>query len=92
MQEAETNLKRAAVEFLEAAEAAGRTARDLARTDPLDRVGTDLPDLGEFEPVLAEEELASLKRRLAEERMLPETLAELVALARQVAALLIPLP
>ena len=89
MQEAETNLKQAAVEFLEAAEAAARTAREVADADPLDLVDVGLPDLGQFEPVLDEGELARLKRDLAAERMLPETVAELVNLARQVAAALL---
>ncbi len=87
MQDAETNLKRAAVEFLEAAETAARTARETA-DDPLEAVGTDLFDLDAFEPVLDAGDLARLKRRLRMERMVPETLAELVDLARRVAGVL----
>lgn len=87
MQEAETNLKQAAVEFLEAAEAlAGRAADSAA--DPLDAVSTDLFELGDLEPAIDLQELADLKSRLRTERLLPATILELVALARQVAATL----
>lgn len=85
MQDAERNLKRTAVDFLEAAETAARAARE---ADPLDAVGTDLFDLDAFEPALDADELARLKRRIRTERVLPEALAELVALARQVAGVL----
>jgi hypothetical protein len=88
MQEAETNLKQAAIEFIEVADAATRAARDAGQADPLDLVDVDLPDLGEFEPVIEEDELARLKDQIARERMLPEALVELVNLARQVAATL----
>jgi len=87
MQEAETNLKRAAVEFLEAAEyMAERAAR--AGTDPLDAVSTDLFELGDLEPAIDRQDLADLKDRLRRERLVPATIVELVTLARQVAATL----
>ena len=86
MQESEANLNRAAIDFLEAAEAVVEQGGLEARVaDPLDEVDTDLFSLGPFEPVLGADELAELKRRLGRERLLPATLAELVSLARQVA-------
>ncbi len=94
MQEAEANLKRAAVEFLEAAETLAARAADAAEekgrppADPLDAVSTDLFTLGDLEPAIDRRDLADLRRRLARERLLPETLVDLVRLARQVAAVL----
>lgn len=88
MQEAETNLKQAAVDFLAAAaEVANRAGQ--ADADPLDGVETDVPDLGDLEPAITSEELAALRGRLERERLLPATLVELVALARQVATTLL---
>ncbi|HUU09073.1 MAG TPA: hypothetical protein VM431_00865 [Phycisphaerae bacterium] len=87
MQEAETNLKQAAVDFLEAAGALADRAADSA-ADPLDAVSTDLFELGDLEPAIDRQELADLKSRLRTERLLPATILELVALARQVAATL----
>ncbi len=89
MTEAETNLKRAAVEFIEAADAAGRAVVDEAAADPLDAVDTDLFELGEFEPVLGRSVLEDLRRHLGRERLVPEAVMELVALARQVAAVIL---
>ena len=90
MQEAEANLKRTAVEFLEAAEhLAGRAAE--GATDPLDAVSTDLFELGDLEPAIQPQDLVELKRRLTKERLVPETVVALVALARQVAAALMGL-
>lgn len=87
MQEAEANLKRTAVDFLEAAEhLAGRAAEGAA--DPLDAVSTDLFELGDLEPAIEQQDLVELKRRLHNERLVPETVVALVALARQVAAAL----
>ena len=87
MQEAETNLKQAAVEFLEAAETfAGCAAEGAA--DPLDAVSTELFELGDFEPAIDRRELVELKSRLRKERLTPATVLELVGLARQVAATL----
>jgi len=87
MQEAQTNLKQAAVAFLEAAEAvAAKAAQGL--DDPLDHVKTDLLELGDLEPAIGAAELEVLKRRLAQEQLLPAVVVELVALARQVAATL----
>ncbi|KPK50982.1 MAG: hypothetical protein AMK72_00820 [Planctomycetes bacterium SM23_25] len=87
MQEAQANLKRAAVEFLEAAQqVAGRNANSAA--DPLDAVSTDLFELGDLEPAVTPQDLAELKRRLDNERLVPETIVTLVALARQVAVTL----
>ena len=89
MQEAETSLKQAAIEFLEAAgTVATRAAEEAGSTDPLDEVDTDLFDLGDLEPAIGEDDLASLKRRLARERLSTEAVLELVALARQVAGTL----
>jgi len=87
MQEAEANLKQAAVDFLAAASAVADSAGGAA-ADPLDAVGTDVPDLGDLEPAITAEELEELKGRLSRERLLPATLVELVTLARQVAATL----
>jgi hypothetical protein len=90
MEEAEANLKRAAVDFLEAA--AGVTNRAAqGAADPLDEVDADLVDLGELEPAITPEELEELKSRLNREQLLPATVAELVSLARQVAAALLGL-
>ncbi len=88
MQEAEANLKQAAVDFLAAAsQVANQAGR--AAADPLDAVETDVPDLGDLEPAITPEELAELRSRLERERLLPATLVELVALARQVATTLL---
>jgi hypothetical protein len=88
MQEAQTNLKQAAVEFVEAAEAAARAVRQSPDADPLDAVETDVFDLGDFEPVLDAGELAALKQRLRRAALPAEALVELVDLARRVAAAL----
>jgi len=87
MQEAQANLKQAAVEFLEAAETVATRAAQGA-VDPLDDVDTDLFELGDLEPAIGAQELAELKRRLKQEQLLPATVVELVNLARQAAALL----
>ncbi|MFO8014789.1 MAG: hypothetical protein R6X20_15955 [Phycisphaerae bacterium] len=87
MQEAEANLKRTALEFLEAAETMAENASRQS-ADPLDAVSTDLFELGDLEPVIDRQDLAALKDRLRRERLVPATLVELVALARQVAAAL----
>ena len=89
MEEAEANLKQAAIGFLEAAEGATRAAQEGSQADPLDEVDTDVFELGEFTPVVDADELAELKRRLRSERLLPATLVELVNLARQVATTLL---
>ena len=87
MQEAQESLKRTALEFLEAAETvAGRAAE--AAGDPLDAVSTDLFELGDLESAIDRQELADLRERLRKERLVPETVLELVSLARQVAAIL----
>ena len=87
MQEAQENLKRAAVEFLEAAETvAGRAAE--AASDPLDAVSTDVLELGDLEPAIDRRELADLRQQLLQIRMVTEAVVELVALARQVAGIL----
>jgi hypothetical protein len=92
MPEAEAKLRQAAIEFLEAAgEAAEETARSPDRADPLDEVDADVFSLGEFEPVVDARDLAELKRRLREERLVPSVVAELVNLARQVATALLEL-
>ena len=90
MQEAEANLKQAAVDFLAAAAAVTNHATTSA-ADPLDEVDTDLPDLRELEPAITPEGLEQLKADLANERLLPATIVELVALARQVATTLLVL-
>jgi hypothetical protein len=59
--------------------------------DPLDEVDADLVDLGELEPAITPEELEELKSRLNREQLVPATVAELVSLARQVAAALLGL-
>jgi len=87
MQEAETNLKRTALEFLEAAETMAENASRQG-TDPLDAVSTDLFELGDLEPAIDRHDLADLKDRLRRERLVPATIVELVGLARQVAATL----
>jgi hypothetical protein len=87
MQEAQANLKQAAVDFLEAAEKVA-TAAAKGSTDPLDQVGTGLFELGNLTPAISEAELAELKSALTSGRLLPQTVVELVGLARQVAAVL----
>lgn len=87
MQEAEANLKRTVIEFLEAAETVAEHASRQA-ADPLDAVSTDLFDLGDLEPAIDRGDLADLKDRLRRERLVPATIVELVGLARQVAAAL----
>jgi hypothetical protein len=88
MQEAQANLKQAAVNLVEAAEqVAARAAQ--GSTDPLDNVDTGLFELGDLEPAIDAAELAELKQRLAAARLAPETVLELVSLARQVAATLL---
>jgi len=87
MQEAEANLKRTAIEFLDAAETMAETASRRG-ADPLDAISTDLFDLGDLEPAIDRRDLADLKDRLRRERLVPATIMELVGLARQVAATL----
>ena len=87
MQEAEANLKRTAVEFLEAAETMAENA-SRQDADPLDAVSTDLFELGDLEPAIDRRDLADLKDRLRRERLVPATIVELVGLARQVATTL----
>jgi hypothetical protein len=87
MQEAQANLKQAAVDFLDAAQAVAASAAK-GSADPLDQVDTSVFALGDLKPAISEEELAVLKSSLAGERLLPGTIMELVALARQVAAVL----
>jgi hypothetical protein len=87
MQEAQANLKQAAVEFLEAVQAVTAKAAQPS-PDPLDNVPTDVLDLGDLKPAISPEEFEALKQRLGQEALVPETIVELVALARQVAAML----
>jgi hypothetical protein len=87
MQEAQANLKQAAVEFLSAAEGVARAAQ--TQTDPLDQVGTDVMELGDLEPAISAADLADLKARLAQDPLSPSVILELVTLARQVAAVLV---
>jgi hypothetical protein len=86
MQEAQANLKTAAVEFLSAAESVARAAQTQA--DPLDEVTTDVLELGDLEPAISVAELADLKARLAQDPLSPTVILELVALARQAGAVL----
>jgi hypothetical protein len=87
MQEAQANLKQAAVEFLAAAETVAAKAAQ-GPADPLDQVHTDLFELGDLTPVLTAADLDDLKQRLADARLLPATVVDLVTRARQVAAVL----
>lgn len=87
MQEAQANLKRVAVEFLEAAEQVAGSAAE-GGVGPLDAVSTDLFELGDLEPAIQPQDLAELKRRLRDETLAPKAIVALVALARQVAAAL----
>jgi len=87
MQEAEANLKRTAIEFLDAAETMAENASRRS-ADPLDAVSTDLFELGDLEPAIDRRDLADLKDRLRRERLVPATIVELVGLARQVATTL----
>jgi len=87
MQEAQANLKQAALEFLGAAQAVTAKAAQPS-PDPLDNVPTDVLDLGDLKPAISPEEFEALKQRLGQEALVPETIIELVALARQVAAML----
>jgi hypothetical protein len=87
MEEAQANLKQAAVDFLAAAEAVATTAAH-GGTDPLDGVSTDLFELGDLEPAISREEMDQLKQRLSRADLAPSTLVELVSLARQVATAL----
>jgi hypothetical protein len=86
MQEAQANLKQAAVEFLSAAEGVARAAQTVM--DPLDQVSTDVLELGDLEPAISAADLADLKARLAQDPLSPASILELVTLARQVAAVL----
>jgi len=87
MQEAQENLKRAAIEFLDAAETVADRAAEAA-ADPLDAVSTDVLELGDLEPAIDRGELADLRQQLLRMKMAPEAIVELVALARQVAGIL----
>jgi hypothetical protein len=87
MQEAQANLKQAALEFLGAAQAVTAKAAQ-SSPDPLDNIPTDVLDLGDLKPAIGPEEFEALKQRLGQEALVPETIIELVALARQVAAML----
>jgi hypothetical protein len=87
MQEAQANLKQAAVDFLAAAEGmAAKAAQEAA--DPLDEVDTDVFQLEDLEPAISAAELTDLKQRLAAVQLVPSAIMELVTLARQVAAVL----
>jgi hypothetical protein len=86
MQEAQANLKQAAVEFLSAAEGVARAAQTVM--DPLDQVSTDVLELDDLEPAVSAADLADLKARLAQDPLSPASILELVTLARQVAAVL----
>lgn len=88
MQEAQTNLKQAAVDFLEAAEQAAARAGQSGATDPLDGVSTDLFELGDLEPAIGPQEIDALRRRLKTETLVPQAIIELIGLARQVAGAL----
>ena len=97
MSEAQANLTQAAIDFLQAAQgvtaqatAAQATAPQAAPlpSDPLDRVSTEVPELGNLQPAVSAEELAQLKQQLDQARLLPETIVQLVDLARQVAGVL----
>jgi hypothetical protein len=87
MPEAQANLKQAAVEFLEAAQAVTAKAGQ-APADPLDGVATNVFDLGDLQPAISPAEFEDLKARLGEEQLLPQTIVQLVDLARQVAGVL----
>jgi hypothetical protein len=86
MQQPQANLKQAAVDFLEAAQAAAQAGK--AAADPLDGVSTTLFDMGGLEPAITPQDLADLKTRLRQAELAPQTIVQLVALARQVAAAL----
>jgi hypothetical protein len=86
MQEAQANLKTAAVEFMAAAEGVVRAAQD--STDPLDHVDTGVLELGDLEPAISAAELADLKAKLAQSPLEASAIVDLVTLARQVAAAL----
>jgi hypothetical protein len=88
MEEAQTNLKQAAVDFLAAAELVAAKAAQ-APVDPLDQVDLSVPDLGDMEPAISREDLADLQQRLAKVQLLPGAVLELVTLARQAAAILL---
>jgi hypothetical protein len=87
MQEAQANLTQAALEFLGAAQAVTAKAAQPS-ADPLDNIPTDVLDLGDLKPAISPEEFETLKQRLGQEALVPETIVELVALAKQVAAML----
>jgi|WetSurMetagenome_2_1015567.scaffolds.fasta_scaffold49941_3 hypothetical protein len=86
MQEAQANLKQAAVDFLAAAESVAAKA---AQADPLDQVDLTVPDLGDMEPAISTADLADLQQRLARVQLVPQAVMELVALARQAGAVLL---
>jgi hypothetical protein len=87
MEEAQANLKQAAVDFLAAAETVAVKAAQ-GGADPLDGVSTDLFELGDLEPAISREELDQLKQQLSQADLAASTIVELVTLARQVAAAL----
>jgi hypothetical protein len=87
MQEAQANLKQAAVEFLEAAQAVTAKAAQPS-ADPLDGVATGVFSLGDLQPAISPAEFEELKTRLEQEQLVPQTILQLVDLARQVAAAL----
>jgi hypothetical protein len=88
MQEAQANLKQAAVDFLAAAEGVAVKAAQ-APADPLDQVDLSVPSLGDLEPAISAADLADLQQRLAQVDLAPGALLELVALARQAGAILL---
>jgi hypothetical protein len=59
-----------------------------AAADPLAGVSTDLFGLGDLKPSMTPEEFEDTRQRLSAAALLPSTIVELVALARQVGATL----
>ncbi len=88
MQEAQANLKQAAVDFLAAAEGVAAKAGQ-APADALDQADLGVPSLDDLEPMVSAAELTDLQQRLAQVQLTPEAVLELVTLARQAGAVLI---
>jgi hypothetical protein len=84
MQEPQASPRQAAVDPA----VAESTAAKAAEADPLDGVSTDLFGLGELKPSMTPQEFEDAKQRLSQAVLLPSTVVELMALARQVAAAL----
>lgn len=83
MKQAEENLRRAAINYLEAAQEVQESASaETAPSDPLDEVNVELFNLGTEAPAVSKDELAELHARLDNHRLPAQALLSLIDIAR----------